>query len=302
MGRRKSKIVPKEPSRDVPKPRLLFPTRKALREFSQKATLRITPIRSCGPKVRGHVSVASWQVEVVESHQNAWQQVAEQYGNVATLFHGTPSYNVANITVEGLKTGGSYCMFGPGIYFGYPEKAIGYTGRNAPRAMYLFEADVVLGKSKEPPSSEKCTLTKLRAEGFQSVHGRAGGTASWAGTLRYDEWVVYSPDQVLLRKLHEYQPTHEMPVIRPKTGPCALFVNKDVVISKKARAFQDVISQQQCSRTGSTEVRVDHKGHFSYVWVCHSCIADLKLRVGSKVHIRPSAWSGIAEVRIVKQP
>jgi len=123
---------------------------------------------------------------------------------VDLLFHGTAGQNVRHILRTGLicpRTPSNGRMFGHGIYFANKStKSANYCsvrGRRVPR--FLFLADVAIGRVYVAPSARN----DLRAapDGYDSVLGKAGHTAAWAGTLQYDEHIVYSSAQQTLRYL-----------------------------------------------------------------------------------------------------
>jgi len=289
MGK-KSRIQPRKPS-PPPRPKVVeVEPKKVLSEFRGDGPVRLKRSRyPSGPKIGGYTCTATWNVVVSDADVEAYLMVAEALGNTRKLFHGTPSHNVASITREGLYRSGSSAMFGPGVYFGMPQKAIGYTRPGwRGEARYLFEAEVALGKCLRATSAHKYNLKKLEEVECHSVHGARGQTASWGGTLKNDEWVVFSREQILLDKLHEYQPTHEMTQPEPTSGSCSLIIDKPPpVLSKKNRAFKDILSRQVCGRTGHTKLHLE--GHRP-IWVCTPCIKRDKLRIGSKISL--SGYAG----------
>jgi len=250
--------------------------------------------RSCGPKIHNLVCVASWEVVTPDFDLLRWMEVEHEYKNVKTLYHGTSYHHVDKIVEEGLKPGRSTCMFGKGVYFGLPEKAIGY-GRGI-RAKYIIESQVVLGKIKVALKAEKYSLSSLQKDGCHSVHGKAGHTISWGGTLSLDEWVVYSEDQILITKIHEYQEKTIAPPIKTN-DVCGLVVDKNVPTNKNNRTFADILKQQLCSNRATTKVRLDTK---QVIWVCDGCIQKFNLKIGSKIKIKDRV-KGVIEHRITFQ-
>ena len=300
------KIQVEEPSKKPPKPRLVK-GHKVLREFGPiTGGAKITSIPPCGPSVQGMKCVASWQIETPESDLMEWLEVREAYGNAVKLFHGTRSVNVASITTEGLRTGRRHCMFGSGIYFGQPEKAIGYAGafgtHTEVSAHYVFEAEVVLGVSKLMSKAEDQSLRSLMREGYQSVHGRADYTMGHGQTLRRSEWVVYSPGQVLLDKLHEYQP-RVLVSARPAQalGFCDVALSHKPPLDARNRAFKEVLSWKRCQAMAATQVNVRLGGKVHQVWVCPKCAEREKLQVGSYMHLFLGNYTAAQEGRVTGQ-
>lgn len=287
MGKKK-RIALGDPKRRrwIPNPLKLEAPTTPLQEFRSWGKIEVKPCTPCGPKMKGYACVASWDV-VPQCTDEAdfmgtWENLES---DPVRLFHGTVSRNVAAITRNGLRRGRSSCMFGAGIYFGLLQKAMGFA--RGGDACYIFEADVLLGKTHVAERAQRFSLKDLKNRGCHSVHGKAGVTKSWGSmTLRLDEWVIYSRTQILLDKLHEYQPTEAEWTPQEVSGRCALVIQKDVPLTKKSRAFRDLISQQPCGRTGYTQLRISRRYGTSLIWVCNTCIKRDKLRVGSKVQVK----------------
>ena len=287
---------------------------------------RITPaIGYRGPKIPGYVFVAAWRVEQSDDQILNFLDVSDKIGNVQKLFHGTPATNIEAICANGLRPGRHGCMFGAGIYMGGPLKAIGYAhagyGRRGRRydyaeaAHYLLAVDAALGKIKPCMAAEAHNKEKLTDQGFHSVGGFANMTASYGNTtLRHNEYVVYTPDQVVVNFILEYQrdlndvPTwgpsaRILPPTPPTSGSCGILKEKDVVLGPSQRAFKDILSLQSCGSTSYTNVKVvridNGQAINSGIWVCKGCVEALKLRVGSKVEIKTGYRSEKATVRIV---
>ena len=200
-------------------------------------------------------------------------------------------------------------MFGAGIYLGPPDKAISYTGHSWTRsrsagdlkAAYILQVKAVLGKVLECDRSRKYSLGVLRQEGFDSVAGVAGRTASWGrSTLRHSENVVYSPDQVLALKVFEYQLSVESykDLYKPTSGLCDVVYKANVHIPPGQKAFADVLSMKNCDAIATTLLKTDDN---CTVWVCDSCIQKYKLKAGSRLQVKTTRWKGPAykTVRIV---
>ena len=289
MGK-KSRIVARETPIRVPKappiPQSLMKIKAAFGQpFNLKASRGIT-----GPAVTGYRCVAAWKVIHTDDQILEFFDVCDRIGNVQKMYHGTPARNIEAIAAQGLRKG-SHGMFGGGIYMGGVTKAMGYTRGHDVGAHYLLEVEVALGTVKACESAiHSMNLKQLTAEGCHSVGGFAGITASWGGKLRHNEYVVYTPEQVLVNHVFEYQATvgKALPDIQTQ-GTCELVVEREVVLDKKLRAFKDVLSRKLCTNTAYTKVTVaSPKANLKSkdIWVCKSCVEGLKLRVGSKVTIR----------------
>jgi len=317
MAKKKQKIQPITTPPKAPKPKPV-PTpsrkgRKVLSEFKAWGPVSLTKLpRPIGPKVAGYVCMASWKVNVSEFEQDEFLETWDSIGrDPKRLFHGTRARSVSSITQEGLRPGRASCMFGRGIYFGYIEKALGFTGgqpwatwQRAPEeGHYVFEADVLLGCPLVATKAHKYSLRELRGLNYDSVHGRSGYTASYFGSLRNDEWVVYSRDQVLLVNLHEYHSVDQNyftppPVTPPPAveGPCALMTDKPVSVGKKRRAFKDLLGRKVCGKTGYVKLTLKGRGT---IWVCNDCIQEHRLRVGSKVPIKDTRTGKEIQAKII---
>lgn len=305
-------VVPKAP----PPPRLASvagTTERAKLPFKAAFGLPFTvvPARGYkGPKIPGFDFIAAWRVEQSDELILDFLDVSERIGNVQKLFHGTPATNMEAICTKGLRPGRSGCMFGSGIYMGGPLKAIGYVGWGT--SAYMFEVEAALGKVKPCMAAERHNKERLVSEGYDSVGGFANQTASWGGTLRHNEYVVYSPDQVIVNYILEYRRNGEStysPYYTPPPpttqGACNVLKEKDVPLDPKNRAFKDIISRQACGNVSYTNVkvvRVDNGHHITGgVWVCKPCADALKLRIGSKLDIKTANYrESKATVRIVQ--
>jgi len=280
------------PNPPPPKPIPLGKVR-VLAEF--KAEGRPLAIRKArcnrAPRYRGYVCSAAWTVKNTEEQEALFTEVSQKIGNVQSLYHGTPSTNIGNITRDGLRKGRAHCLFGSGIYLGSLAKAFGYTGsswrRREKEGYYILQVEASLGKVLECPAPTKYTLNRVQAEGFHSVAGVAGHTSSWGGTLQHDENVVYSPDQVIVRYIFEYQATAEYAPLPPRKGICGVVRKKDVATNKRNRAFADIISAQACGNVASIKVWLDDG---TTRWICNTCLQELRLKIGSKVLVEPGTW------------
>lgn len=255
-----------------------------------------------GPAIAGFIFVAAWKVENTDDQILRYSGKVDLVGNVKHLYHGTKAKNIESICRDGLRPGNAHCMFGPGIYMGGPEKAMGYThnGWRGAEAHYLLEVEVALGKLKSCTQAEKHTLVTLKDQGFHSVGGFANVTASWSGTLRHNEYVIYDPSQVIVHRILEYHrdPTyavHNPPVPVQTQGTCEILRDKFVVSNNNT--FADVLNRKTCGNIAFTPVNVrlnegtklqKHAGSLKTLWICKECIDRMKLRVGSKVEVKSS--------------
>ena len=119
----------------------------------------------------------------------------------ALKFHGTSADAVGKIVKEGFRVG-TEGMYGPGVYFATDSSKSAqniYTkGSNQ-----LLLCEVLLGKSKTVDKAMTwMTLQKLKVEGYDSVFAQRGTRGS--GGVRYDEYVVYDPDQAIARYVIHY--------------------------------------------------------------------------------------------------
>lgn len=274
-------IVPKEvppyrPPRVIPDPT----PKKTLAEFGPVRGFVLTPVVKDAPKLSGYTCSGAWSIYTSEDDRDRFNTLSHALGNVVTLFHGSPAKNIVAIAEDGLKPGRNTCMFGSGIYAGPIEKALNYTGYGG--AKYVIRVRVILGKVRECPAAEKWSLSKLQAAGFDSVGATAGWTASWGGTLRHSENVVYSPDQILAEKVFEYQQNKFYTPEVPMSGPCGLAGVRKAPLPPGSRAFHDVLSRVICGTTAANKLRTD----LGVVWACSECIQRLRIKVGSKIEVK----------------
>ena len=294
MSKHKPKISPRaEPKREV---QIIRPDAVLPRLNAPRMLLR--PVRARGPFRGEFTCTAAWDVVNDDSTIMRFLKLEETYGNKRILYHGTPHTNVTDIAREGLHKGRSHCMFGAGIYLGEFKKAFDYArpflGSQTSRS-YVFEVEVVLGRSYLAKKSEKFTQKQLQELGCQSVHGSRNHTASWGGTLAQDEWVIYSPDQVLVTRLYEYTKTAVEKRVIIHQGICQLRTTQAAPMDKSRRAFADVLSQKTCERKAYTRLALEGGGS---LWACTKCIKQQQLRIGSKVEVR-SEWRKPVFRRIV---
>ena len=289
--------LPPQPSKSIAGQK---PT-KVLAKFNVPYNVR--KIGGKGPFIQGYECMATWDVIIDDDRLLEFMELEDKIGNVHTLYHGTPTRNIADIVSEGLHPGHQGCMFGSGVYLAHPPKAILYArDRGFRKSMpdnpvfYMLKVRVVLGKVKDCNTSEKWSLKKLQEIGCHSVAGFAGITMGRFGALRGSEWVVYSPSQVLVEKIYEYQPTEEYVdnyKYTPSTsGTCGLMYPSKKAIDPQMKgmsAFKDLVAKEPCSKTAHRQLQI----HNGSVWVCNECIEKHRLKIGSHIEVAdPRHWSG----------
>lgn len=148
--------------------------------------------------------------EVAQIYRVRNQRQAERFsamagriGGVRELWHGTKVLSALQIVESGLVPGSDHCMFGSGIYMGPFEKASHYTGEGVVR--FMLRVRVALGRIYYATGFGKCSWEDLQRYGYHSLAGMKGRTASWGGTLRGDEYVVYRPEQALVAEVWEFR-------------------------------------------------------------------------------------------------
>lgn len=289
------KILPRDPPKIVAVKAPSNPgdsPKSVLAEFRKGVSgpLNLVPTpKGDAPHVPQFVCTAAWRVQQDPLKQDEFNRVTHELGSVVTLYHGTPARNVTEIARDGLRPGRKYCMFGSGIYLGSPQKAMGYTGigwarSEGAQAAYLFKVQAALGQILEAKEPHKYSLGQIRQMGYDSVAGLAGWTASFGGTLRHSENVIYSPDQAMVLKVFEYQPLQHTldKTTEALTGPCGLMKTVNIPLNYKNRAFKDIINVRQCGADASVKVNTDNIP----VWLCNKCLSTFRLKVGSRITIR----------------
>lgn len=246
------------------------------------------------PSLSGYKCTGAWEVKNPNDRRSRFDQVAGQIGNVKTLYHGTPARNIVAIATEGLRPGRGYCMFGSGIYMGSPAKAIGFSGSghdgDGGTAHYIIEVKAALGRIWEQEESCDQTLDSVQEAGYHSVAGIKNFTRSYCGTLMHDEYVVYSPSQVMAIRVFEYQSTI------PKTsyyGECMILKPNPDPPPHKSKAWADLYAEKPCGATGVVKLQTNESG--VYVVVCKACLERLKLKKGDKVRIRKTGYHSTIE-------
>ena len=151
-------------------------------------------------------------VSKIEKVHNTQQEIkwlemklkVNDHKHVERKFHGTTKAAMESIIEEGFRvpaTKGQ--MFGAGIYFASDSS-------KSAQEMYtegsgiLLLCDVLLGKTKTVESARQdMTREKLEHEGYDSLFAKRGSKAK--GSVLYDEFVVYNPDQAIVRYLIHYE-------------------------------------------------------------------------------------------------
>jgi hypothetical protein len=230
------------------------------------------------PTLHGYKCTGAWEVKNTNGKRYQFDIVARRIGNVQTLYHGTPARNITAIAAEGLRPGRGCCMFGSGIYLGKTSKAIGYTG--AGTARYIIEVKVALGRVWEQSQSCNLTLASVQEAGYHSVAGIRNYTSSFYGTLNNDEYVIYSPDQVLPVRVFEYQST-----IPENTyyGACMILKENPDPRPRKSKAWADLYAEKPCGKTAVVKLATTDPG--VQVSICKECLERLKLKKGDKIRI-----------------
>jgi hypothetical protein len=195
-------------------------------------------------------------------------------------------------------------MFGSGIYLGGPSKASGYMSVSSGKH-YMVEVLAALGKIKEEPKDVKHRLDELLASGYHSVAGLAGKTVGTFGPLQHTEYIVYSPSQVLPRRVFEYEVVVPKPTEKDKVG-CQILRESDTPVAPGSKAFSDLLTTVECGKSTLTFVETEYiKGdHTVTVAVCPDCIKRLRLKKGDRIWIKASYVWGAGkrptEVRVKK--
>lgn len=146
---------------------------------------------------------------MVERFENTGSKV----GNIKELWHGTRDGNILSILKNGLiipsdaaghRTGD---MFGRGIYFSdQSTKSLNYSygfwsnSRNSSNICYMFLADVAMGNSFLPRTSDWQLHKKILKDNTYNSTFAEGGKAG----VRNNEMIIYKTDQANLKYLVEF--------------------------------------------------------------------------------------------------
>lgn len=267
------------PSVDLKSMGILRPLQGALLEPCHK---------SLAPKLPYHTAVGAWKVINTDEQETDFLDCAIRLGNVKTLYHGTrrPT-NVESILKEGFRLG-SHGMFGAGLYFGMPMKAINYTGYSYTKSVsrFMFQVDVVLGN----PLVARDAIPKMNRHSlgeYHSVHGARGYTSSWGGSLNHDEWVVYDTRQVLVTHVFELKEVDNEEALLPKVYRCGNFLHRPKLIGNASAAFRDVLEDNydQCGTDAPVEAVVKTAdGSRKTIHFCKKCAATLRKGMEIRIH------------------
>jgi len=147
----------------------------------------------------------------IGSMHSAFATKGTSIGNVMELWHGTKCSNLLSILKIGLiipKSNSRHVtgrMFGDGLYFSdQSTKALNYAGGYAPgqnrhgstRRIFMFLADVAMGKSYTPSSWGR----DFPKKGYDSTFAKAGESG-----VRNNEHIVYRTSQANLKYLIEFE-------------------------------------------------------------------------------------------------
>lgn len=152
--------------------------------------------------------VKIWRIDIAgQKSKNAAKM--DRIGNIKPLFHGSRSANILGICKNGLlmRPPGVYItgsMFGNGLYFAdqaskseqYSMARFGGGGTSRGNTMFMFVADVALGKVKKYQNSQS-SLT-APPSGYHSVQGEKGYS------LLHNEFIVYNTTQNILQYMVEF--------------------------------------------------------------------------------------------------
>lgn len=135
----------------------------------------------------------AWRVHI-GPEKTAYETETKGAQNVKLLIHGTKEHYIRHILRSGLilpKSGG---LFGAGIYFADDwQKSYGYSGG---RKRPFLLANVKLGKQYSSLTSQNWFTMpeELGDSCFGEARKQIKGV--WAGSLSYNEYIVYKPTQV----------------------------------------------------------------------------------------------------------
>lgn len=135
---------------------------------------------------------------------SAWENDGAKLNNRMRLWHGTSYANILSILKQGLIIPKRYTngwAYGPGIYFSdQSTKSLQYasgfwTGRNEGSRIFMFLADVGMGKYYVPDGS-----IHKRPDGYDSVFAHAGKSG-----VANHEMIIGRPSQCNLLYLVEFR-------------------------------------------------------------------------------------------------
>lgn len=145
------------------------------------------------------------------AQQEPFKTKSSEIGNIHSLWHGTKIANILSIMSKGLlmprMSPGSKAgaMFGEGLYFANQSTksaqycdGMRYSGSSRSDKMYMFIADVAMGKSYTPKSSTGSSGRPPK--GYDSFWAKSG----ISGVVN-DEMIIFNGDQVRLTHLIEIE-------------------------------------------------------------------------------------------------
>jgi poly [ADP-ribose] polymerase len=139
---------------------------------------------------------------------SAFEKVGQPLGNVQELWHGTKCSNLLSILKIGLiiprSSSGHVTgrMFGDGLYFSdQSTKALNYAtnfwrGGGSTRRIFMFLADVAMGKAYTPSSWGR----DFPKRGYDSTFAKGGKSG-----VSNNEMIVYKTNQANLKYLIEFE-------------------------------------------------------------------------------------------------
>lgn len=148
-----------------------------------------------------------YEIKIGSMH-TAYQKVGLPIGNVMELWHGTKCSNLLSILKIGLiiprSSSGHVTgrMFGDGLYFSdQSTKALNYatnfwSGGGSTRRIFMFLADVAMGKSYTPSGWS----SNLPKRGYDSTFAKGGQSS-----VSNNEMIVYKTNQANLKYLIEFE-------------------------------------------------------------------------------------------------
>jgi poly [ADP-ribose] polymerase len=153
------------------------------------------------------LKVANVYTVNIAAMKEAFENVANDIGNIKELWHGTRVSNILSILRIGLiipkSSDPHVCgrMYGDGLYFSDQSTkslnySYGYWGGNTDNNCFMFLCDVAMGKEYSPSSWRE----SLPKSGYDSTFAKAGQAG-----VRNNEMIVYNTNQANLTYLVEFK-------------------------------------------------------------------------------------------------
>ena len=148
-----------------------------------------------------------YEVKIGTMH-SSFEREGRNVGNIMELWHGTKCSNLLSILKIGLiipRSGSGHVtgrMFGNGLYFSdQSTKALNYAtnfwrGGGSTRRIFMFLADVAMGKSYTPSSWGR----DFPKKGYDSTFAKGG-----VSSVSNNEMIVYKLNQANLKYLVEFE-------------------------------------------------------------------------------------------------